>query len=317
MEEALRLFEAAHGVHVLIAAEGGSRMLGWGSTDSDFDIRLVYVKRMKDYLTIERSAASAIEFECLANTHDNTSKIEVTMQGWDLPRYLDLIQQSNPNAIDCLFSPVHWRPTANNTETYGNRHGMLLKDALIPLVKKHISYDKHIHGRLAVVKSKSPKELRGRIAARWKRKRDTSPAKDDDIVHNEETVCPKTYIILLRCIADASNLLRTVMTEEAVHFPPPLRFQDGWQLYLEHGGVDVPEALQDWVQTYLNMKHTSSKQSQDCKSQNRSLLLEDFVFEQYNTLLQATVDNVEVLKNKHIPVDTLNTLFRSLIDKEE
>ena len=48
----LKEMEAAHHVKILHAIESGSRAWGFASPDSDYDVRLIYVRPQNDYLKL-------------------------------------------------------------------------------------------------------------------------------------------------------------------------------------------------------------------------------------------------------------------------
>jgi hypothetical protein len=48
----LAAVEAQYGVRVLYACESGSRGWGFASPDSDYDVRFIYVRPVRDYLQV-------------------------------------------------------------------------------------------------------------------------------------------------------------------------------------------------------------------------------------------------------------------------
>ena len=49
----LDAIETEHTVRILLAVESGSRAWGFHSTDSDYDVRFLYVRPLEWYLSIE------------------------------------------------------------------------------------------------------------------------------------------------------------------------------------------------------------------------------------------------------------------------
>ena len=95
----LRPIESEHLVRVLFACESGSRSLGFASpeSESDYDVRFIFVRRTEDYLTVLPPR--------------NTIECPVTdvwdLAGWDLKKALTLIEMS---AQTCDFSRGSSRP---------------------------------------------------------------------------------------------------------------------------------------------------------------------------------------------------------------
>ena len=91
----------AHDVTVLYACESGSRAWGFPSTDSDYDVRIVYVHPRDWYLSIDR--------ERRTDTIDPPIDDEIDLHGWDLRKALGLFRTANPTLLDWLQSPIVYR----------------------------------------------------------------------------------------------------------------------------------------------------------------------------------------------------------------
>ena len=50
----LRRIEEEENIKILLAVESGSRAWGFASPDSDYDVRFIYIRRMEDYLKLEK-----------------------------------------------------------------------------------------------------------------------------------------------------------------------------------------------------------------------------------------------------------------------
>ena len=59
----LKEIEDKYNIKILFAVESGSRACGFPSTDSDYDIRFIYKRKLNDYLRIE-SSDDFLDFEC-------------------------------------------------------------------------------------------------------------------------------------------------------------------------------------------------------------------------------------------------------------
>jgi len=94
-KEILRL-ELQHEIKILYAVESGSRAWGFASTDSDWDVRYIYVHKLDWYLKID-------------DNRDNQEEIlpnDIDLAGWELKKALRLFRKSNPPMLEWLRSPI-------------------------------------------------------------------------------------------------------------------------------------------------------------------------------------------------------------------
>ncbi|MDX1563983.1 MAG: nucleotidyltransferase domain-containing protein, partial [Phycisphaeraceae bacterium] len=93
--------EAEEDVRILYACESGSRAWGFHSSDSDYDVRFIYVRRPEWYLSIDiASKRDVIELPV-----DEV----LDVNGWDLNKALQLFQKTNPPLYEWLGSPIVYR----------------------------------------------------------------------------------------------------------------------------------------------------------------------------------------------------------------
>ncbi|OHB77762.1 MAG: hypothetical protein A2Z25_24390 [Planctomycetes bacterium RBG_16_55_9] len=92
----LSRIEEAEGVVILYACESGSRAWGFESEDSDYDVRFIYLRPTKWYLTIQNKR------DVIEKPIDN----ELDLSGWDVPKALKLLRKSNPPLLEWLQSPI-------------------------------------------------------------------------------------------------------------------------------------------------------------------------------------------------------------------
>ncbi|WP_078380248.1 nucleotidyltransferase domain-containing protein [Sutcliffiella halmapala] len=84
-------------IKILYACEAGSRAYNVATTESDFDIRFIYVSPLPFYLSL--------------STINDTISIQEDkwdIHGWDLKKALTLAQKSNPSLFEWMLSPVHY-----------------------------------------------------------------------------------------------------------------------------------------------------------------------------------------------------------------
>jgi len=116
----LRRIEAGHRIRILYACESGSRAWGFASTDSDYDIRFLYVRAEADYLAVG-SPPDTIELPL---------QDDLDPAGWDIRKALGLLARSNGPLLEWLHSPIvyqerpgfltRWRAAALNV--FSPRH---------------------------------------------------------------------------------------------------------------------------------------------------------------------------------------------------
>lgn len=93
----LRRIETDHNVTVLYACESGSRAWGFASTNSDFDVRFIYVPKIDWHLDIDRQR----------NVIDSQiPEYDLDCSGWSLGKTLGLLRRSNPALLEWLNSPL-------------------------------------------------------------------------------------------------------------------------------------------------------------------------------------------------------------------
>lgn len=92
----LNQIAASEPLHVLLAAESGSRAWGFASPDSDFDVRLVYIRPPHHYLGIDEQKDT---FEFIENEWFDVG-------GWDIRKALRLLRRSNAVLLEWLRSPM-------------------------------------------------------------------------------------------------------------------------------------------------------------------------------------------------------------------
>ena len=88
--------ETRENVRIGYACGAGSRAWGFPSSDSDFDVRFIYLHPLEWYLSIE-DKRDVIE-------EPITGQLDVN--GWDLRKALQLFRKSNPPLFEWLNSPI-------------------------------------------------------------------------------------------------------------------------------------------------------------------------------------------------------------------
>ena len=92
----LKEVAAEHTIKMLFACESGSRGWQFASTDSDYDVRFIYTRPYKYYLSVQ---------ERKYDLHFPITD-ELDMYGWDIRKVLQLIYKSNTTPFEWLQSPI-------------------------------------------------------------------------------------------------------------------------------------------------------------------------------------------------------------------
>ncbi|QQS40605.1 MAG: nucleotidyltransferase domain-containing protein [Acidobacteriota bacterium] len=106
IQSSLDEIESTEGVRILFACESGSRAWGFESTDSDYDVRFIYVRPRDWYLSIEEGR------DVIERPIDDV----LDVSGWDLKKALVLMRKSNPPLLEWLRSPIVYRKDDSATE---------------------------------------------------------------------------------------------------------------------------------------------------------------------------------------------------------
>jgi uncharacterized protein len=92
----LQNIESQENVVILYACESGSRAWGFPSSDSDYDVRFLYLHPVQWYLSIIEKR----------DVIERSLKDQLDLNGWDLKKALGLFRKSNPPLLEWLGSPI-------------------------------------------------------------------------------------------------------------------------------------------------------------------------------------------------------------------
>lgn len=97
----LEQIEEEHNVEILYAVESGSRVWGFESVNSDWDIRFVYKRPFNKYLSLKQQKRDTIE-----KTYEEGY---LDFSGWDLKKAFLLFNKGNPSFMEWLDSPIIYK----------------------------------------------------------------------------------------------------------------------------------------------------------------------------------------------------------------
>jgi hypothetical protein len=90
----LKEIEKEENVKILLAVEAGSRAYGLNQQDSDYDVRFLYVRPIKEYLRLQ-PLKDVIEYK---------PDCDLDLSGWDIKKGLSLFHGCNPSVFEWLAS---------------------------------------------------------------------------------------------------------------------------------------------------------------------------------------------------------------------
>lgn len=97
----LKKIEERENIKIIHAVESGSRAWGFASTDSDYDVRFIYIRKPSYYLKLEKTR-DVIELPI---------NDALDINGWDLQKALRLLYSSNPTLFEWFNSPIVYKTT--------------------------------------------------------------------------------------------------------------------------------------------------------------------------------------------------------------
>eukprot|EP00026_Physarum_polycephalum_P015255 Phypoly_transcript_15893.p1 GENE.Phypoly_transcript_15893~~Phypoly_transcript_15893.p1 ORF type:complete len:268 (-),score=35.41 Phypoly_transcript_15893:28-831(-) len=104
VNEQLLALEKEWNIHIIYACEAGSRIYGIDSSESDFDVKFLYVCKLDWYLSLE-SKTDNMRTLIPASTSSNA----LDMNGWELKKALTLAKKNNASLFEWMTSPIVYR----------------------------------------------------------------------------------------------------------------------------------------------------------------------------------------------------------------
>ncbi len=101
----LQQIESDRAVKIIFAVESGSRAWGFESTDSDYDVRFIYLSALRDYLTVFPRR------DVIENSDVKSVDPLLDFSGWDFRKFLGLVTKSNPICFEWMQSTIVYQET--------------------------------------------------------------------------------------------------------------------------------------------------------------------------------------------------------------
>lgn len=108
IQELLDRLEKQHDIRIPYACESGSRAWGFASPDSDYDIRFIFIRGEKSYVSVLDGLESL----------DLPMEGDLDAGGWDVRKAARLLGKSNGALIEWLHSPIVYRNEAGFRERW-------------------------------------------------------------------------------------------------------------------------------------------------------------------------------------------------------
>ena len=99
IQDALDRIDREQDARLLFAVESGSRAWGFASPDSDYDVRFVYKRGVREYARLQERR-DVIELPIAG---------DLDVNGWDVMKALAQFRKSNPSLLEWLHSPIVYR----------------------------------------------------------------------------------------------------------------------------------------------------------------------------------------------------------------
>lgn len=136
--EKLKEIEEKDNVRILMAVESGSRAWGFDSPDSDYDVRFIYARPVKEYLQL--------------NTVRDVIELPVSdvldINGWDINKMLRLLYRSNPTLFEWMSSPIVYLDNG-------------FRNQILPILPKYFYEKRGLYHYLSMAKSNYREYLKG------------------------------------------------------------------------------------------------------------------------------------------------------------
>lgn len=210
---------------LLYACESGSRGWQFPSTDSDYDVRFIFVRPLEYYLTVNELSED-LQFP-IAD--------ELDIYGWDLRKVLRLMAKSNTTPFEWLQSPI----------VYKSQPGF--REGLWSLSQQYFSQRSHLFHYLGVATSAMASFndngqigikklfyiLRPLLAASW--------------CFHKKTIAPMTIGPLMQQLSPSLQNELTALIEQKAHTP-------------EHQLVTLSPSLNNYIHTtYEDLRSRSAE----------------------------------------------------------
>jgi len=168
--------ENQNNIKILFAVENGSRAWRMDSKDSDYDIRFVFVRPVKEYHRLKSQKEVIDSFYDLNGEKCEQKKALIDIVGWDVHKFFKLLSKSNPTTIEWLMTDIIYYGKQNtNLKNYAlkNFNEMALYYHYKSLCEN--SYKNHLKNKSKTTYKRYLYAFRGLVNALWVKNKKSIP----------------------------------------------------------------------------------------------------------------------------------------------
>lgn len=207
IKEICKNLEKEKNIKILFAVENGSRAWRMDSKDSDYDVRFVFVRPLKEYIQINKPGEV---IDAAFDKEGNPCAVEgsfIDISGFDVFKYVKMLSSSNPTTIEWLMSDIVY---------YGKQNEVFKNFAInnfnkISLYHHYKSmcrnnYLKYLKSGNLVTYKKYLYAYRGLINAKWVvHKKTVPPIIFTEALKNMKSIIPDSVLNKLNEIIDLKS----------------------------------------------------------------------------------------------------------------
>lgn len=179
IEEEMQYYEQEYNIKILFAIENGSRAWKMASKNSDYDVRFVFKRNVRDYISLTKQKDVIEAFYDEQYQPCKADKALIDIVGFDIFKFMELLSKSNPTSIEWLMSDiVYWGSNNLSIKQYikENFNPKTLMYHYISLCKKH--YNRYISENKKVTHKMYLYMMRGLLNALYVYQNDDIPPLD-------------------------------------------------------------------------------------------------------------------------------------------
>ncbi len=159
--------EKEKNIKIIFAVENGSRAWRMESKDSDYDVRFVFVRPVKEYIQINKPAEVLELFYTKDSKPCQPEGAMIDMVGFDIFKFVSMLSSSNPSTIEWLTTDIIYYGKQNklfrefaqknfNKISLYHHYKSMCRQNYIKYLKSglHVTYKKYLYAYRGLVNAK-------------------------------------------------------------------------------------------------------------------------------------------------------------------